>query len=69
MEQTRYTIETKDGYRLEYVATDGEVMSANVEPDFRFENETELLQWVADNIELMSSYNATILADNIHKGE
>ena len=66
MEQTRYAIETKDGYSFQYIATDGEVMSANVEPDFRFDNETELLQWVADNIESISSDNATILADNIH---
>ena len=66
MEQTRYTIETKDGYRLEYVATDGHLVSAKPDFDFGFEDEAELLQWVADNIELISSYKATILADNIH---
>ncbi len=66
MNRTLYTIETTDGYRFQTLATNGETMSVDVAPDFRFETESELLQWVTDNIESISSYTATILADNIH---
>ena len=62
--RAKYTIETSDGYRFQTLATDGETMSVDVAPDFRFETETELLHWVADNIESISSYTVTILEDN-----
>jgi hypothetical protein len=64
MERTLYTIETRDGFHLEYITTDGLV--GYVKYRDWFDTETELLQWVSDNIELIGSYTATILEDNIH---
>ena len=48
-----YTIHTLDGYKFYYKATENSCVDlVNADAvDFVFENESELLTWVSDNIE------------------
>ena len=49
----QYRIETLDGYKFHYEATENSCIDlVNADAiDFVFENESELLTWVSDNIE------------------
>ena len=49
----QYRIETLDGYKFHYEATENSCVDlVNTDAiDFVFENESELLEWVAENIE------------------
>ena len=54
----QYRIETSDGYKFHYKADDESCVDLvhGDNADFSFENETELLQWVAENIDGVSLF-------------